>query len=92
MSINNQTRDHLELSANLLAHCFVLGFTVLMVWLAIYIVGGSSIFDIHSKWFNLTFERFGFIMYCGMATLKMILFFFFGIPWLAIRLILIECI
>ena len=90
MSIKNQTRDHLELTASLLAHCFVLGFTVLLLWLAIYMVGGSSIYAVHTKWFNVTFERFGFIMYCGMASLKMVLFFVFGIPWLAIRLILIE--
>ena len=49
MSLDNQTRDHLQLTANLLAHCFVLGFTVLMVWLAVFIIGGSSIFDIHTK-------------------------------------------
>jgi hypothetical protein len=29
-------------------------------------------------------------MYCGMTALKLTLFFMFGIPWLAIRLILIQ--
>ena len=80
----------LKLLAGVLARCFFIGFVLLMLWLMLYMFCGTWAYQIHTKWFSLSYEHFGFVMYCGMMALKLTLFFLFGIPWLAIRMTLIR--
>ncbi|MGD9041295.1 MAG: hypothetical protein PVH82_16770 [Desulfobacteraceae bacterium] len=41
----------------------------------------------HSKWFNLSVERFDAIHYAGIAAFKMGLWLFILAPYLALRII-----
>ena len=88
--MEDKTRLTLKTAANLLAHGFVIGFVVLLAMIALYMFGGIWAYGIHSKWFHLTYESYCFVMYSIMISLKLMIFFFFGIPWLAIRLTLIN--
>lgn len=88
--MDEKTRGNFRIAANILAHCFVLGFIILMIMAFIYMFGGIWAYGIHSKWFHLTYENYCFVMYSAMALLKLLVIFFFGIPWLAIRLVLIK--
>lgn len=87
---DGKNREMLKLTSHVLAHCFFIGFGLLMLWTMVYLFYGTWEYGINSKWFGLSFESFGFVMYCGMTALKLTLFFLFGIPWLAIRLTLVK--
>lgn len=88
MHHNECTIKILKLLAALLGRCFLIGFALLLFSQLLYMLAGPWAYEIHSKWFCLTYERFGFVMYCGLATFKLLLFFAFGIPWLAIHVLL----
>jgi hypothetical protein len=90
MSTEAEKRQTLKLAANFLAHGFVIGFGILMCLIVLYIFGGIWAYSIHSKWFHLAYEDYCLIMFYLMASLKLMTFFFFGIPWLAIRIVLLK--
>ncbi len=90
MVITEDKRNTLKLVANFLAHCFVIGFAMLMLVVMLFMFEGAWTYSIHSKWFHLDYETYCLLMLALMAALKMMLFLFFGIPWLAIRIILIK--
>ena len=70
--------------------CFVLGFLSMLLWFGFFLLGGDFAYNIHSKMFDLTEHEFEMLNYYGMAGLKIIVWMFFGIPFIATRLVLRE--
>ena len=68
--------------------CFVLGFLSMLLWFGFFLLGGDFAYDIHSKMFDITDHEFEMMNYFGMAVLKILVWMFFGIPYIATRLVL----
>ena len=68
--------------------CFVLGFLSMLLWFGFFLLGGDFAYDIHSKMFDITEHEFEMMNYFGMAGLKILVWMFFGIPFIATRLVL----
>jgi len=68
--------------------CFVLGFLSMLLWFGFFLLGGDFAYDIHSKMFDITEHEFEMMNYFGMAGLKIIVWMFFGVPYIATRLVL----
>ena len=68
--------------------CFVLGFLSMLLWFGFFLLGGDFAYDIHSKMFDITEHEFEMMNYYGMAGLKIIVWMFFGVPYIATRLVL----
>lgn len=70
-----------------LLRCFIYGFVLLLVWFVLFLVAGGLIYDVHGSMFKkITDHQFEVIHYCGMGLLKLFVFVFFFIPYIAIRL------
>jgi len=72
--------------AKILLRCFVLGYSLLLVWFFVYTLLGD--FTIGGNLFGLTPHDADIINYCGMAVVKCAVVLFFLIPYIAIRLVL----
>ena len=78
----------LNIVSKTLLWCFVIGYLTLLLWFGFFLLGGNFAYNIHSKMFDLTEHEFELMNYYGMAGLKIIVWVFFGIPFIATRLVL----
>ena len=76
----------METVAKITIRCFVLGMVLLLIWFLMYALAGELMYEIHSKWFDLTEHEFAVIHYSGMARLKVFCFLFFLFPYISCRL------
>jgi len=83
-----QTNDLLDAVAKVLMWCFVLGFLLLLIWTAAYVLADDLIYRLHGKMFRLAKHELDLIHYCGIAFVKACVLVFFFFPWVAIRLVL----
>ncbi len=65
--------------------CFLYGAVLLLLWLAVYITAGTEINALHSKLFDLSDHELTLLHYAGMMTMKLFIFIFFLLPWIALR-------
>jgi hypothetical protein len=82
-----ETIELLEAAAKVLLRCTVLGFLLVLIWVAAYLFAPDMI-HLQGAWFGLTAHELGVIHYCGIAFVKGCVLLFFLIPYLAIRLVL----
>lgn len=69
-----------------LLRCLVLGFVVLIIWFLFIVTAGGLAYDIHGGLFKeITVHQFQVIHYCGMGLLKLFIFVFFLVPYVAMR-------
>ena len=69
-----------------LLRCFILGFVVLIIWFLFFLVAGELAYDVHGGLFKqITDRQFQVIHYCGMGLLKLFIFVFFLVPYIAMR-------
>jgi hypothetical protein len=69
-----------------LLRCFILGFVVLIIWFLFIVVAAGLVYDVHGYIFQgITMDQFQVIHYCGMGLLKLFVFVFFLIPYIAMR-------
>ena len=72
--------------AKILLRCFVLGYSLLLLWFVLYMAAGD--FGIGDKLFGVTPHEVDVINYCGMAVVKIAVILLFLFPYIAIRLVL----
>lgn len=62
--------------------------TAAFLVLSLVIVGYASewVYQIHSRWAPISREAFHIAIYCFLGAIKMVLFLFYLIPYLALRL------
>ena len=65
--------------------CFVLGIVFVLIWF-LCCVSGDWVYEIHSKWFELSKHEFAAIHYCGLMFAKVCIFLFFLLPYIACKL------
>jgi hypothetical protein len=69
-----------------LLRCFILGFVVLIIWFLFFLVAGGLIYDVHGSMFKeITVRQFEVIHYCRMGLVKLFIFVFFLVPYVAMR-------
>ena len=69
-----------------LLRCVVLGFVVLIIWFVFVLLGPGFLYDVHGSLFKeITVRQFQVIHYCGMGLLKLLIFVFFLVPYIALR-------
>ena len=88
MTGNEQLRSVVALISKFLLWCLLLGFALLLLWFLLFLLGGDFAYGIHGDMFDLTKHEFDVMNYHGMALLKMTIFVFFLIPWIATRIVL----
>jgi hypothetical protein len=67
----------IEVVRDILAWCAVINIGLLLWWF----------YRFHSKWFNLSVDRFDAIHYAGMAAFKMGIWLFNLVPYFALRIV-----
>lgn len=82
------TRDLFGTLARVLLRCWLFGYVLLFIWLAVVLLMGDTIHKLHAPMFGLTGHELDLIFYCGMGLLKLLVLVFFFVPWLSIRLVL----
>ncbi len=88
MNASTNLENVLAVIARAFLWCFVLGFVFLMLAFAIYFVAGDWAYGIHSQLYDISEHEFSLIFYVALAWLKMTVFVFFLLPYLALRLTL----
>ena len=77
----------IEVIRSALAWCIVINWGLLLWWLLFFILAHDWTYRIHSKWFDLSVEKFDAIHYAGMALFKTGIILFNLVPYLALRIV-----
>jgi len=71
--------------AEILIRCFLGGMALLLIWFAWFSIAGDWIYQVHSRWFQISRQTFDAIHYAGMALTKIAIILIFLLPWIAIK-------
>lgn len=77
----------IEIIRSTLAWCTVINWVLLLWWLLFFTLAHDWMYRFHSKWFNLSVEKFDALHYAGMACFKLFIFMFNLVPYLALRIV-----
>jgi hypothetical protein len=77
----------LELARDALGWCAVINIALFLWWWLWFTLAHDFMFRIHTKWFDLSKERFDAVNYSGMAVFKIAIWVFNLTPYFALRLI-----
>ena len=81
--------EGLEIAAQILLRCSVIGFVMLLYWWGALQVGGDFVYKVHSNVApSISREHFDIINYAGMILLKLCILLLFLFPYLATRLVI----
>ena len=81
--------ERLEIAAQILLRCSIIGFAILFYWWGALQIGGDFAYKMHSSAApSMTREQFDIINYFGMILLKLWVMLLFLFPYLAIRLVI----
>ncbi len=77
----------LETIRNVLAWCLVMNLGLLLWWLLFFTLAHDWTYRYHSKWFNLSVDKFDAIHYGGIALFKIGVLLFNLVPYLALHIV-----
>ncbi len=77
----------LEVIRGALLWCFIINMGLLMWWFLFLTLAHDWVYRVHSKWFNVSAERFDAIHYAGMTFFKIVIFAFNLVPYLALLIV-----
>jgi hypothetical protein len=77
----------LETVRAVFAWCSVINMVLLLLWFLFFALAHDWIHKIHSKWFNLSVEKFDSLHYTGMVIFKICILLFNLVPYLAMRIV-----
>jgi hypothetical protein len=77
----------IEVVRGFLAWCAVINIGLLLWWFVFFTLAHDWTYRFHSKWFDLSVDRFDAIHYAGMAAFKMGIWLFNLVPYLALRIV-----
>ena len=79
----------LEIAAQILLRCSVIGFIILFYWWGALQVGGDFVYKVHSSVTpSIGREHFDIINYAGMILVKLCILLLFLFPYLAVRMVM----
>jgi hypothetical protein len=76
-----------EAIMQVLGWCGVINSGFLLYWYAMLVFAHDAIYKLHSKWFQLSIERFDAAHYALMGLFKLAILLFNIAPYLALRMI-----
>jgi hypothetical protein len=76
-----------ESAQGFLLWCLVVNYDILLLWFLVFWFGHDWILKLHSRWFQMSKERFDGIHYVCMAIYKVGILLFNLSPYVALRLI-----
>jgi hypothetical protein len=88
MHDSNNANEMLEVTAQVLIRCFVMGLLVLLFWLGALMLAGDLAYSVHAKIAPISREQFYLINYAGGLMTKAAVFVLFFFPYIAIRLVI----
>lgn len=78
----------IEILRDLLAWCALTNIILYLWWVLTFIYAHDWMFRFHSRWFDLTQDRFDSIHYAGIAFYKILIIFFNLIPYVVLRILI----
>jgi uncharacterized membrane protein YukC len=60
----------------------------LLVWFLFYLHLSGWLYEMNTKWFNISRHEFDLLNYCGIGLVKITALLFFFFPYVSIRLLL----
>ena len=85
MDVRDDLRSTLDVISAILLRGFVIGFALLLISFVFYLLGKDLAFRVHGALCDMTQKELDLMFYCFMGFLKLFVFVFFLIPYLAIR-------
>lgn len=76
-----------ELIMAVLGWCTLINIALLLWWLLFVIFARDFTYSLHTKWFNISREKFDAIHYKLMGVFKMGVILFNLVPYLALRIV-----
>lgn len=86
--MSKETTELLEAVSKILLRCWIFGVIILLFWWGAITIAGDLTLWIHGEMFGLDRPQLNVIHYCGMMLTKLMVFLFFFIPWMSIRMVL----
>ena len=83
-----KTAFTLESASQVLIRCFWIGLAFVLFTYIWFLVAGDAAYKTQSQWFDLTKHQVDLIVYCVLGIEKVIVFFGFLAPYIAIRMVL----
>ena len=77
----------LEIVRSTLAWCTLINLILLAWWAVFFFFAHDWTYRMHSKWFQMSVEKFDTIHYAGIAFFKIVLIVFNLVPYLALRIV-----
>ena len=77
----------LEMIRSALLWSFVINMGLLLYWFAFFVRRHDLVYRIHSKWFNISVERFDAMHYGGMGIFKLFIMVFNLVPYIALHIV-----
>ena len=77
-----------ETLEKILLRCGLVGMVFVTVWFLLIFISGQYIHHIHSMFFEISWNEFQLMMYCGMGLMKITIFMLFLLPWVATRMVM----
>ena len=77
----------LETIRSVLAWCLVMNLGLLLWWFLFFTLAHDWTYRYHSKWFNLSVDKFDAIHYGGIALFKIGVLLFNLVPYLALHIV-----
>lgn len=84
----NAVDEVLEVAAQILIRCTVIGVIVLLIWWGALELAGDFAYGVHSKIAPMSRDQFELIHYVGMLMTKAGVSLLFFFPYIAIRLVI----
>ena len=78
---------NLEQLREILGWCCLLNLGILLLWWAFFSLAHDLVYRFHTRWFQLSRERFDAIHYSGMALLKLFVYVFQLVPYLVLHIV-----
>ncbi|MCK9491593.1 MAG: hypothetical protein M0Q24_05850 [Sulfurimonas sp.] len=77
----------LILLQSFLLWCSLINISILLIWFAMFVVAHEFIYNLHSRWFKISYEKFDSIHYSAMAFWKLSVFLFNLVPYIVLGII-----
>ena len=78
---------NVEMLTGFFGWCAIINLALLTWWFLFLLFAHDWTWRLHSRWFQITRDRFDAIHYSGMAFYKISIFMFNVVPWLALNII-----
>lgn len=78
---------NIDLVSKALMWSTVINFGVLVLWFVFWVSSRRWMYQLHSRFFPITFEQYSMVHFCGMAAYKLGILAFNLVPFIALYII-----